>query len=153
LGDAEKLKIGQDVVALGNPQGLKYSVVSGVVSGRRTFDGRSMIQLAMPIEPGNSGGPLVDRLGRVQGVLTLKSVVTANLGFAMPVNALRPLLEKPNPVPMAKWLTIGALDPEDWTTVFGARWRQRAGRILVDGTGKGFGGRALCLSTKPIPAL
>src|SRR5262249_35414135 len=66
LGDSEKVKDGQDVVALGNPQGLKHSVVSGVVSGRRTFDGRSMIQLAMPVEPGNSGGPLVDRLGRVQ---------------------------------------------------------------------------------------
>lgn len=153
LGDSEKLKDGQDVVALGNPQGLKHSVVSGVVSGRRSMDGRSMIQLAMPIEPGNSGGPLVDRLGRVQGILTLKSAVTANLGFAMPVSALKPLLEKPNPVPMAKWLTIGALDPEDWTTVFGARWRQRAGRIRVDGAGKGFGGRALCLSTKPVPAM
>ena len=153
LGDSEKLKDGQTVIALGNPQGLKHSVVSGVVSGRRVFDGRSMIQLAMPVEPGNSGGPLVDRFGRVQGILTLKSAVTENLGFAMPVNALKPLMEKPNPVPMAKWLTIGTLDPEDWTTVFGARWRQRAGRILVDGTGKGFGGRALCLSTKASPAL
>jgi regulator of sirC expression with transglutaminase-like and TPR domain len=71
----------------------------------------------------------------------------------MPVNALKPLLTKPNSVPMAKWLTIGALDSDEWTTVFGARWRQRAGRILVDGAGKGFGGRALCLSTKAIPAL
>lgn len=153
LGDSEKLKDGQAVVALGNPQGLKHSVVSGVVSGRRMLDGRNMIQLAIPVEPGNSGGPLLDRAGKVHGILTLKSAVTENLGFAMPINALKPLLEKPNPVPMAKWLTFGKLDADDWTTLFGARWRQRAGRIIVDGMGQGFGGRSLCLSTQPIPDL
>jgi regulator of sirC expression with transglutaminase-like and TPR domain len=151
LGDSDKLKDGQPVVVLGNPQGLKHSVVSGVVSGRRELDGRSMIQLAIPVEPGNSGGPLLDRSGKVQGIVTLKSAVTQNLGFAMPVNALKPLLEKPNPVAMSKWLTFGALDPEDWATVFGARWRHRSGRILVDGAGQGFGGRALCLSKQPAP--
>src|SRR5205823_5931449 len=60
LGDSASLKDGQSVVALGNPQGLKHSVVSGVVSGRREIDGRPMIQLAIPIEPGNSGGPVLD---------------------------------------------------------------------------------------------
>src|SRR5262249_14346170 len=59
LGDSEALETGQDVVALGNPQGLRDSVVAGVVSGRRDIDGRSMIQLAIPVEPGNSGGPVV----------------------------------------------------------------------------------------------
>src|SRR5439155_5849506 len=103
LGDSDKLKDGQSVVALGNPQGLKYSVVSGVVSGQRVLDGRKMIQLAIPLEPGNSGGPLLDRFGKVQGILTLKSALTQNLGFAMPVNALKPLLAKPNPVPLDKW--------------------------------------------------
>jgi serine protease Do len=146
LGDSDQLKDGQSVVAVGNPQGLKHSVVSGVVSGLRVFDGRKMIQLAIPLEPGNSGGPLLDRFGKVQGMLTLKSAVTENLGFAMPVNALKPLLAKPNPIPMAKWLTIGALDPDEWTALFGARWRQLAGRILVDGAGAGFGGRSLCLA-------
>src|SRR5262245_40973447 len=152
LGDSDKLKEGQDVVALGNPQGLKHSVVSGVVSGRRVLDGRNMIQLAIPLEPGNSGGPLLDRTGKVQGILTLKSAITENLGFAMPINALKPLIASSNPIPMAKWLTIGALDADEWTPLFGAQWRQRAGRILVDGAGTGFGGRSLCLAkTTPQP--
>lgn len=146
LGDSESLKQGQGVVALGNPQGLRHSVVTGVVSGVREIDGRKMIQLAIPIEPGNSGGPLLDLQGRVHGLLTMKSAVTENLGFAVPVNSLKPLIEKPNPTPIARWLTIGALDPQEWTPVFGARWRQRAGRILVDGLGQSFGGRSLCLS-------
>jgi S1-C subfamily serine protease/regulator of sirC expression with transglutaminase-like and TPR domain len=153
LGESAKLKQGAGVVALGNPLGLERSVVSGVASGIREIEGRKMIQLAMPVEPGNSGGPLIDLKGRVQGIVTLKSAVAANLGFAVPIDDLKPLLKKPNPVAMAKWLTIGALDPDEWKPVFGARWRQRAGRILVEGAGEGFGGRALCLSQRPLPEL
>jgi regulator of sirC expression with transglutaminase-like and TPR domain/S1-C subfamily serine protease len=153
LGDSTTLKDGQAVVAMGNPQGLAHSVVAGVVSGQRTIDGRPMIQLAIPIEPGNSGGPLLDMQGRVHGILTIKSLLTPNLGFAVAINTLKPLLKKPNPVPMAAWLTIGTLDREDWQTKFGGQWRQRAGRILVEGSGSGFGGRSLCLSKREVPDL
>jgi regulator of sirC expression with transglutaminase-like and TPR domain len=153
LGDSDKLKEGQAIVALGNPRGLANSVVAGVVSARRQLDGRSMIQVAMPIEPGNSGGPVLDLQGRVQGILTMKSAVTNNLGFAMPINALKPLLKKPNPIQMARWLTIGALDPVDWKTVFEGHWKQRAGRVVAEGFGSGFGGRTLCLWQHPLPAL
>jgi regulator of sirC expression with transglutaminase-like and TPR domain len=151
LGDSDTLKTGQSVVAIGNPQGLRHSVVSGVVSEKREVDNKPMIQVAMPIERGNSGGPLLDRQGRVHGIITLKSQVTDNLGFAVVVNALKPLLEKPNPIPMSRWTTIGTLSKRDWKPLFGARWRQRAGRILVDDTGSGFGGRSLCLSTLDVP--
>ena len=151
LGDSDTLKQGAPVVAIGNPLGLRHSVVRGVVSARRDFDGIDMIQLAIPIEQGNSGGPLLDLNGRVHGVLTLKSALTPNLGFAMPVNLLKTLLEKPNPVPMARWLHLGALSAKEWTPIFGARWRQRAGRIEVENPGDGFGGRALCLSQRDLP--
>lgn len=153
LGNSDELQDGQPIMAIGNPIGLELSVVSGVLSGRREIEGRSMLQVALPIERGNSGGPLIDLQGRVHGVLTLKSLKTENLGFAMPINFLKPLLERPNPVPMSRWLTIGALDPDKWKPLPGGRWRQRAGRILVDGRGGGFGGRALCLSTMTPPAL
>jgi len=151
LGDSDALKTGQAVVALGHPRGLEYSVVSGVVSGRRDVDGMKMIQLAIPIEQGNSGGPVLDMQGRVVGIVTMKSLVTANLGFAVPVKKLQPLLARPNPIAMDRWLTIGALDKTEWQTVGGGRWRQRAGRILVEGAGGGFGGRMLCLSQQPVP--
>jgi serine protease Do len=153
LGDSGQLHDGQPVVGLGNPLGLTNSVVSGVVSAKRQIDGRHMIQVAIPIEPGNSGGPLLDRQGRVQGILTMKSAVTSNLGFAVPINQLKTLLNKPNPIPMARWLTIGTLDASEWTTVFDAHWKQRAGKILAEGFGNGFGGRSLCLSQRPLPAL
>lgn len=153
LGDSSALKQGEDIVALGNPEGLTFSVVRGVVSGRREIDGKPMIQLAIPIEQGNSGGPLLDRFGRVHGILTMKSLVTRNLGFAVESNALKPLLEKPNPIPLSRWLTIGTLDAKRWQTLFGANWRQRAGRITVSGPGEGFGGRSLALSTAKPPEI
>ena len=153
LGDSEALKQGAAVIALGNPVGLEHSVVQGVVSAKRDFDGVELIQLAIPIEPGNSGGPLLDARGRVQGLLNMKSAVTANLGFAVPVNALKTLLDRPNPVPMSRWLMLGALDPREWQPVMGARWSRKAGRIQVESVGDGFGGRSLCLWQQEVPPL
>ena len=148
---AAKTPQGAPIVAMGNPQGLKYSVVAGVLSETRLMEGRKMLQLAIPIEPGNSGGPVMDRQGKVLGIVTMKSLVTNNLGFAVTVDSLHRLLKDPNSVTLQKWLTIGRIDASEWTTVFGANWRQRAGRVLVEQPGKGFGGRSLCLSTqKPL---
>jgi len=151
LGDAKTLKPGQQIVALGHPLGLEHSVVAGVLSGRRDVEGISMLQVAIPIEQGNSGGPVLDMQGRVVGIVTMKSLLAANLGFAVPIDSLKPLLAKPNPVPMERWLTIGVLDPAEWKTVYGGRWRQRAGRIIADGSGTGFGGRTVCLSHRAVP--
>jgi regulator of sirC expression with transglutaminase-like and TPR domain len=130
---------------------LKYSVVSGVLSARREIEGRQMLQLAIPVEPGNSGSPVLDMEGRVQGIVTMKSAVSDNLGFADDVADLKPLLEKPNPVPIARWLAIGALDERQWKALFGANWKQRAGRISVEGAGDGFGGRSLCIFQQETP--
>ncbi|MFM8377815.1 MAG: transglutaminase family protein [Planctomycetia bacterium] len=153
LADPRTVVDGQEVVAVGNPHGLRQSVVAGRVSAVRDVDGIAMIQVALPIEPGNSGGPLLDLEGRVHGVVSMKSLVTPNLGFAVSVDRLRGLLDRPNPVAMDRWLTIGALDPAEWTAIGGARWRQRAGRISVAGAGTGFGGRSLCLALDEPPPL
>ena len=153
LAVSSSLRDGQEVVAIGNPHGLERSVVVGRVSGRRTIDGIEMIQLAIPIESGNSGGPLLDRNGDVHGILTLKSQVTRNLGFAVVADRVDELLENPNPVLLDRWLTIGQLDLTEWLTVGGGLWRQRAGRITVTGKGKGFGGRSLCLAKGSLPSV
>ncbi|MEE2614087.1 MAG: tetratricopeptide repeat protein [Verrucomicrobiota bacterium] len=151
IGDSSKLSQGSPVVAMGTPHGLEFSFVQGVVSARRILESVEMLQVALPIEPGNSGGPMLDLHGRVHGVITLKSLVTDNLGFAVPSNLLKPLLEKPNPVPIKRWMTIGQLNPKEWTTVFGGHWRKKGGGINVSHAGESFGGRALCLSKKDVP--
>ena len=151
LGDSATAAQGEPVVAMGNPLGFRNSVVEGVLSAVREVDGRDMLQLAMPVERGNSGGPVLNRRGEVLGVVTLKSAVTANLGFAMPVNELKHVRDHPSPVAMRRWLTIGALNPKIWRPL-GARWTQRAGVLRVRESGGGFGGRALCESLQVPPA-
>ncbi len=149
LGDSDTLKPGQGILAIGNPLGLDFSVSRGVVAAKRDIDGVDMVQIAMPIEPGSSGSPVLDMEGNVRGVIAIKS--SAAMGFAVPVNHIKPMLENPIPTPMKQWLTIGALDPEEWKVHLGGHWRQRAGRLIAAGRGSGFGGRTLCISQRESP--
>lgn len=142
---------GTSVVTIGSPHGLELSAVAGIVSASREVEGRELIQLAMMFEQGNSGGPLVDMAGNVIGIVNMKSAIDDNLGFAIPVDDLQPLIEKPNPVQIDRWVRLGRIDDQKWTALMGAVWQERGGYITARGVGESFGGRSLCLSTQTLP--
>ena len=81
------VKVGESVVAIGNPVSLSNTVTQGVVSGFRADLSRNLIQTDAAINPGNSGGPLLNRQGAVIGIVTEKMVSRGieGLGFALPI--------------------------------------------------------------------
>lgn len=105
LGDSDTIKLGQDVWAIGNPIGIEFqrTVTSGIVSGiGRTIkiedeNGEAymedLIQTDASINSGNSGGPLINGNGQVIGINTVKITSAEGIGFAIPINIIKPVLE------------------------------------------------------------
>jgi serine protease Do len=96
LGNSDGVRIGEDVVAIGNPLALEQTLTRGVVSGLNRFVPDSAFSLALPliqtdapINPGNSGGPLFNRCGEVIGITTLMVSDAQNIGFAVPINTAK----------------------------------------------------------------
>jgi serine protease Do len=96
LGDSEALKVGEWVVAIGNPFGLSHTVTSGIVSAKERVIGAGpyddFIQTDASINPGNSGGPLFNMSGEVVGINTAIIPQGQGIGFAIPVNTAKPLI-------------------------------------------------------------
>ena len=99
FGDSENLKVGQKVIAIGNPFALERTMTTGIISGlgrpiqeSENVIIRNMIQTDAAINPGNSGGSLLDSLGRMIGVNTIiysSSGSSSGVGFAVPVSTAR----------------------------------------------------------------
>ncbi len=98
LGDSDSVRIGEDVIVIGNPFGLEQTLTRGVVSGlNRVLSGSllltfPLIQTDASINPGNSGGPLINRCGEVIGINTSILTEAQNIGFAIPINAAKSVI-------------------------------------------------------------
>ena len=141
LLDSDEIEVGDIVLAIGNPFGVGQTVTSGIVSGlARTqvgaADFRYFIQTDAAINPGNSGGAMVTLDGRLAGVNTAifsKSGGSVGIGFAVPANMVRVIIEsalRGGPV-RRPWL--GATGQAVTTDIAAARGLDRPGGVLVNG--------------------
>jgi S1-C subfamily serine protease len=91
LGDSDRLQVGEEVVAIGNPLSLESTVSNGIVSAVRTIqtEGGKFLQITAPISPGSSGGPLFNMAGEVVGITTSHLDGGENLNFAIPINDVK----------------------------------------------------------------
>ena len=97
LADSSALKEGKPVIAIGHPFGYDFTVSKGIISCKnRIVKGIDYIQTDVPINPGNSGGPLVNQKGEAVGMNTWVVNRADNMSFAVPVNALKPTLDRLN---------------------------------------------------------
>ncbi len=103
IGDSDVVTIGQFVLAIGSPFGQEFTITSGIVSalGRTINSGNSafsiprVIQTDAAVNPGNSGGPLLDRTGRAIGInsqIATRSGSSSGIGFAIPINAAKQVI-------------------------------------------------------------
>lgn len=94
LGNSDRVQVGEEVVAIGNPLSFESTVSNGIVSAIRTIEeeGGKFLQVTAPISPGSSGGPLFNMAGDVVGITTLKFKGGENLNFAIPINDAKRLL-------------------------------------------------------------
>ena len=105
LGDSDNLKIGENVYAIGNPIGIEFqrTVTSGIISGlNRTIKieennsssyMEGLIQTDASINDGNSGGPLINTEGQLIGINSVKIEAAEGIGFAIPINVVKPVIE------------------------------------------------------------
>ncbi|MFA4884385.1 MAG: trypsin-like peptidase domain-containing protein [Desulfotomaculaceae bacterium] len=99
LGDSDQIRVGNWVIAIGNPYGLDHTVTTGVISAKgrpisvndRQYE--NLLQTDASINPGNSGGPLLDLKGEVIGINTAISSQAQGIGFAIPTSTVRQVLE------------------------------------------------------------
>lgn len=95
FGNSNHVQIGQKVIALGSPGGLDFTVTEGIVSAKRTDSvGRNYLQTDVPVNPGSSGGPLVDAAGRIIGINQIKIKEFEGIGFAIAVNDIDDIVDE-----------------------------------------------------------
>ena len=110
LGSAKTLRPGQEVMAIGSALGmLQNSVTRGVVSGVRESRGATLVQTDTAANPGNSGGPLMDRSGTAIGIITLGITGRQGLNFAVAIDHARDILDGRQVAPPAGALTLDGI--------------------------------------------
>lgn len=137
IGDSEKVKVGEWVIAIGNPFGLDQTVTAGIVSAKGRVIGAgpydNFIQTDASINPGNSGGPLFNMEGKVIGINTAIVAHGQGIGFAIPINMAKSILAdlKTKGKVTRGWLGISVQDVSE-DIAKNLNLKDRSGAIVSD---------------------
>jgi S1-C subfamily serine protease len=116
LGDSATVETGDRAYAIGNPEGLAYTISDGLISGRHIMNGTEMLQISVPISHGSSGGPLYNTFGQVIGITAagITEEGAQNLNFAIPIKYAIPMLDStPQNMSLAELTAkMGPTEPE-----------------------------------------
>ena len=143
LGDSDKIAIGEPAIAIGNPLGLdlQRSVTKGIISGlnRSVGSGQGnyidgLIQTDASINEGNSGGPLFNSQGQVIGINTAKISSAEGLGFSIPINTLKPILDQVIQTGSFKSVSLGVVvaNPETVEDHYRVKLGVKEGAFVMD---------------------
>ncbi|MCD6184647.1 MAG: serine protease [Deltaproteobacteria bacterium] len=103
IGNSDAVQVGEPIFVVGNPKGLEGTFSQGIISSIRTIGSDKILQITAPISPGSSGGPVLNKKGKVIGVSVATFKGGQNLNFAIPASYLKTLLSKTGIVkPLAK---------------------------------------------------
>lgn len=138
LGDSDQLRVGDPVIAIGNPLEYEHSVTAGIISalGRKVYHDKpyeDFIQTDAAINRGNSGGPLINQAGEVIGVNTVIRVDGRGISFAVPSNVVKPVIAQLRAKGFVARGYLG-LRPENLTAEFrdGLGLHQQQGILVAD---------------------
>jgi hypothetical protein len=135
LGDSDRMRPGDSVVAIGNPLGLEDTVSNGLVSARRKVSpGFEVLQISAPIAPGSSGGPIFNDRGEVIGIASRIAEGGQNISFGVPTRYLVPMIDQPAPMPFSEFATL----IEHLRSAHAAKVERKAVRLpatVLDGCG------------------
>lgn len=127
----ESPKTGSPVAIMGNPGGHIGWMATGVVASlSEEFQYSNLLPMAMSIEQGNSGGPVVNEAGEVVGVVAMKDARYSSYGYAIPASILRDVVEFSTPRSFSDWTKTGGLSRLLWRPTKGHCWSQKSGRII-----------------------
>ncbi|MFA5576629.1 MAG: trypsin-like peptidase domain-containing protein [Tissierellaceae bacterium] len=143
LGDSDQVEIGELAVAIGNPLGLEFqrTVTSGIISGlhraiqvSRNNIIEDLIQTDASINPGNSGGPLLNSKGQVIGINTAKIKTAEGLGFSIPINQAKTVIEEviEKGSYQTVFMGISGMSVEDYQAALGIKLSGSRGVILLE---------------------
>ncbi len=143
LGNSDKIQIGEPAVAIGNPLGLdlQRSVTMGIISGLNRTVGSDqgsyidgLIQTDASINAGNSGGPLFNSKGEVIGINTAKISSAEGLGFSIPINTLKPIVDQIIKTGTYETVSLGVVvaNPSDVQDRYRVRVKVDKGAVVMD---------------------